>query len=181
MPLFNNEISIPGSRGVDPGQILLDTNTNNNTETAIVSSATTASDPAGGKVLDVQYPGFLYLQVFGTDANDETAVVAVTVAKRRPDDADGHFAGLGVCRATFTLSSSVTGVAGVEPNGASDLYGDEVSIDTGVLVTAEGENGTADKSAAHVRVDCRAADIVFVQLLTGGSAASVNAVYWWGN
>jgi hypothetical protein len=178
MTLSPQETAVLTSRAAGKGALLLDTNTTNNTESDFDASATAPTDPTGGKVLDVQDPGFLYLQQFGTDAADETCKAIVTGFKQL---GTGWSAGSQVALITSTLGSAPTGAATVTPNGASDLFADTMANTGGQSNVKEYNDTTGNKSAAHVRIDCRCFDKVAVQLLDNGSSASTNAIYWWGN
>jgi hypothetical protein len=76
---------------------------------------------------------------------------------------------------TATLSSAITGAAGVTPNGSGDMLADTIAVSAGTDA-AEVVEGVADVLPAHLVIDPRGCDKIEV-FLQRGTAASANVLY----
>lgn len=158
--------------------LLLDTNTTNNTESSFNASDAAVTSVTGGVVLDVKDPGFLWLMLFGTDAENETLTAIIKAAKNM--GGTSYTPGGTIAYMLATLGSAPTGVDGVTPNGSSDLFCDTIDNTGGHNSVTILNDHSGNKGAAMARVDCSTCEKVYAQLLIG-TAASANGIYWWGN
>jgi hypothetical protein len=151
-----------------------------NTTAIAARIARAAGDPpvsgADRIVLDAS-ANLSVLSFFGTDADDEVINFTI-IGWREILNASGEVIGwLGVHLATgtATLSGSITGAAGVTPNGTDDYFADEIAVSAGTDAV-EAVEGVADVLAAHLAIDPKGCKKIEV-FLDRDSAASANVLY----
>ena len=161
-------------------ELLFSANTTNTTALAaqIPVSTRPASDTDGGVAIVTMSEGdgndcynLLELMFFGTDADNETLNVHIIGYARTSTG----FVPAHVWSGTATLSNSVTGAAGITPNGTSDYFADAIAYSSGDS-NAISSVGKGDEVADRLIVDGYGFPFVKV-LIDRGTAASGNGFY----
>lgn len=163
-------------------------NTTNSSAIAAASAKSpTITEPvsdlsAGRGIIAVSDDNWLMLEFFGTDAANETGGFAVWGWRRVRPSAAGqsplwvpHL----LAQGTFTLGS-LAGVA-ASPVDADQLFADGITVSTDNSLSPPSATalGTGANGAARLALDFEGFALAEVELTTqGGSAASVNGLWW---
>jgi hypothetical protein len=167
-----------------PYALLLSANSTNNS--AIAAQVPTITRPTTG-VINMgttntqERANLIELLCFGTDGDNETGqyVVIGWETAGKTTAAQGSnlvYVPHHIVTITATLSSSIPGISGWTPNGASDYFADTIAYTSGDS-TAKLVLGVSDKSAASVLIDPTGSQIVQVLPFRNSSAASLNALF----
>lgn len=122
-------------------------------------------------------PNTVLLKFFGAGADNTTGACRVygLRACRDASNAVVSYTHVLLASYTFILSADV-GVAGGLV-GASERYADSITRVAGIENVSDQLLSPTGDISGHVLVDCKGHEFLFVELTTGGSATSVNALY----
>ena len=156
----------------------------NSTTAAYAAQADATAEPAESTpgVIDLGrgragVPNAVLFKFFGTDADNETGGCRVYGLKKVRDVAGGltSYTHILLADVTFTLSARTGVASGVV--GASEFYADTIARVTGVENVSDQILSPTGDVPAHLLVDAKGCRWLKVELITGGSAASVNALH----
>ena len=162
----------------NPYRRVLSTNTTASAFTARVDLLTMPAAPAGESTTGYVYVGdsnTVLIKFYGTDADNETGSVRVYGLKaiERPGNATS-FTHVLLGEYTFTLSSTLTGVAGGVV-GATEFYADTITAVIDVANVSDMIISPTGGVPAHLVIDVKGFQYLLVEPIIG-TATSVNVL-----
>lgn len=148
----------------------------NGTASAFAARTDSLTLPTTAGYITVPPCNTMLLKPYGTDADNETGSVRVYGVKAIQGSGATSYTHVLLGEWAFTLSSTLTGVAGGVVV-ATEYYADTITRTVGIENVADQVLSPTGDEPAHILVDCKGHTNLFVELITGGSAASVNALY----